>query len=201
MGDFDHDTHHDFGEKAPDDRPIFLVDMDGVLADLEGYMYGEFATRHPELELVHPDDRKSFYLDEDHPEEFSPLLRSILTAEHAFARPQPIPGAVGGIKRLLSIGEVFICTSPLISNPTCINDKIKWVESWLGVEWVKRMVICKDKTTVRGTWLIDDRPTVDGRLVPTWEHIVFHWPYNQHVEGRRAASWIDVVHMAVEEFG
>ena len=84
--------------------------------------------------------------------------------------------------------DVRICTAPLSRFTHCVPEKFQWVEDHLGPEWVARIVLTKDKTLVRGDVLIDDKPEVTGRLVPTWEHLVFEAPYNTASRGRRV-NW------------
>lgn len=193
-------THPEFGEVAPDGTPIFLLDMDGVLVDLEGAMYDTWNYRYPDEPLIPRVDRREFYMDVEHPSEYHDRLRNMLCEERFFRVPNPIAGAVEGAKALLDYGEVFICTAPMFSNPTCADDKVWWINEHLGPEWKNRIVITKDKTTVRGTYLFDDRPKVDGRLIPTWEHVVFGQPYNAHVDGLRVDGWEEAVNLVKNEF-
>ena len=73
----------------------------------------------------------------------------------------------------------------------------------LGTSWVDRLVLARDKTYVRGDYLIDDAPVAKGSgLAPTWEHVYYDQPYNR--PGRpnadpqrrrlpRWTSWRDVI--------
>jgi len=94
----------------------------------------------------------------------------------------PMPGAVEAVKEMKAEGfAVFICTSPLPSNPTCCQDKIEWVTKHLGCVGmdIMSMVMTRDKCLVQGDVLIDDKPQITGYVIPTWEHIVFDAPYNK----------------------
>jgi len=42
---------------------------------------------------------------------------------------------------------------------------------------------------IRGDVLLDDKPELDGLLVPEWEHWVFAAPYNERVVDKRRATW------------
>ena len=53
------------------------------------------------------------------------------------------------------------------------------------------MIVTRDKTVVAGDVLVDDKPSVDGVGIPSWEHVVFDQPYNRGTEGRRLVSWRD----------
>lgn len=203
--------HHDdfsnpgnFGEVAADGTPIFLLDMDGVLVDLEGQMYAEWHHRYPDEPLIPRPDRKEFYMDVEHPESYHRRMRDLMCEPGFFRRPEPIEGALVAAYRLLDYGEVFICTAPMFSNSTCVDDKVWWVDFHLGSDWKDRIIITKDKTTVRGTVLFDDRPKVDGRLKPLWQHVVFGQPYNSHVNENRVDGWAEAetwVNENFEQFG
>ena len=81
---------------------------------------------------------------------------------------------------------MFICTAPLLENPTCTNDKLWWVDNHLGGDWIRRTIITKDKTVVDGDFLIDDKPLITGITdEPIWQRIIFDQPYNKNVVGRR----------------
>lgn len=193
MGNFDSDLNEELSKRREDrGQAVFLIDMDGVLADLEGYVRTVWEQRHPNLPLVDPEKRTTFYIDEDHPSHYSPLLEEIICEREFFSRLPLIEGAHEGIHTLARHHEVFICTSPLTSNPTCTGDKLIWVEKNLGREWVARMIIAKDKTAVRGDVLLDDRPEVLGNLKPSWEHLVFGQPYNRHCVNR-VDNWSHVL--------
>lgn len=196
----DFSTPPEFGEVAPDGTPIFLLDMDGVLVDLEGEMYREWHHRYPSEPLIPRIDRREFYMDKEHPESYHERIRDMMCEPGFFRLPPPIKGAIDSAWWLLNYGEVFICTSPMFSNATCMDDKVWWVDYHLGPSWKDRVVITKDKTTVRGTVLFDDRPKVDGRLNPTWDHVVFGQPYNAHVEGVRVDDWLGARHYVKERF-
>lgn len=88
-----------------------------------------------------------------------------------------------------------ICTAPTTRYRNCVLEKHEWVEEHLGLEWVGRMVLTRDKTLVRGAVLIDDRPDISGAMTPEWQHVVFDAPYNRHLPGPRMtwATWREVL--------
>ncbi len=196
----EHHPHHTFGEVAHPDTPIALVDLDGVFFGMHQRIAEVFHDRHPHLQLLPFEECRSFYIEDDHPEHYGPLLWDIVREPGFFATLPIIEGAVDGIRELSELAEVFICTAPMNSNPTCMADKVASVTAALGKEWATRIVIAKDKTLVRGTCLIDDRPRVDGKLTPHWEHWIFDQPYNRSFPGRRVVGWEGVVSMAHAEW-
>jgi 5'-nucleotidase len=64
-----------------------------------------------------------------------------------------------------------------------------WIRHHLGQEFAERTILTRDKTLVRGTILIDDKPSVSGVMQPEWEHVLFDQPYNRKVTNRRRLNW------------
>lgn len=172
-----------------DKKPIVLVDMDGVLADLDGELLRRFRERYSELPYVPLAARKKFYAEEEFPPESQTAVRAIMCESGFFFDLPPVVGALEAMKIFAKRAEVFICTAPLLSNDSCISDKARWVKKHLGPEWLRRLIITKDKTLVRGDYLIDDKPKITGLLAPIWEHIIFDAPYNRGVRDKKRLGW------------
>merc|ERR1712048_684490 len=69
--------------------------------------------------------------------------------------------------------------------------------------WLKRLILTCDKTTVRGDFLIDDKPSICGSQQPLWTQIIFDAPYNRDVGlgcRRRLHLWDDVEAVLFDEF-
>jgi len=168
-----------------------LVDMDGVIADW-GHAYGESLDRFGEVAAQIPRhaDQRSFNLNEGRTPEEQALIAAVMIEEGFYTRLRPIPGAKQALKQMLKAGhDVRICTSPWVSNPTCASDKLNWVLEHYGSHWAQRVIITTDKTLVHGDFLIDDKPEVKGDHAPSWEHVLFHQPYNVDVPKRRIRDW------------
>lgn len=171
-----------------------LVDMDGVIADW-GHAYGESLDRFGEeaANIPRHADQRSFNLNEGRTDRERELIASVMVEEGFYSRLRPIPGARAALKVMAKAGhDVRICTSPWISNPTCASDKLNWVAKHYGSHWAQRVIITTDKTLVHGDFLIDDKPEVTGQHTPSWTHVLFDQPYNQHVKGKpRIHMWRD----------
>lgn len=159
---------------------IVLVDMDGVLANFDQRVFDVLSERHPEVEQPAKDERL-FPLKNSFATEHHALLHAIMTEPGFFASLAPIEGAVDSMHAMLAHGlDVRICSAPLASSPACAAEKVAWVAEHLGKEWVDRLILTRDKTYVRGDYLIDDAPVAKGSgLEPTWEHIYMEQPYNR----------------------
>lgn len=170
-----------------------LVDMDGVIADW-GTSYGAALDNYGADAAMIPrhKDQRSFDLFSG----LTPLETAIVheaMANMNYFKLLPIEGAVDALCGMVDYGhDVVICTSPWLPNPSCVKDKIDWVSEHLGDGWADRVIITKDKTMVRGDYLIDDKPNITGRFKPSWEQIVFTQPYNVGVlDQYRIDSWTD----------
>jgi len=169
---------------------IILVDMDGVLANFDKAVIAILRQEYPEIPVVEPSDRKSFYLADDYPDEYRETIESIYVRPGFYKNLPPFSGAIDAVNLMDNMGfNVFICTSPLTEYKNCVGEKYEWVHTHLGDKFVKRVILTKDKTLVRGTILIDDKPHITGGLIPEWKHVIFDAPYNRHANGFHRITW------------
>lgn len=174
-----------------------LVDMDGVIADFDGEFLKRWKERYPDKPYVPFEERTTFYVRDSYPEELKPYVAEILLAPTFFRDMMPMDRAIEALFDMDKIGlEVFICTSPLSTYKNCVLEKYEWVENFLGAKWVNRIILTKDKTLVKGDYLIDDKPHITGvEVAPSWEHIVYDRPYNKNVNKKRLTwkNWKEVL--------
>jgi len=168
----------------------FLVDMDGVMTNFNKAVWDGFEQTHPELKnnFLRPNPILDFYAEDAYESTlFKRLVREINTEPGFFRKLEPIEGAIEALQDLQNDPnfQVYICTAPLLENPTCTDDKMAWVLHYLGYEWTRRTIISKDKTVIDGDFLIDDKPLIEGVQDPIWQRIVFDQPYNKQTVGRR----------------
>jgi 5'-nucleotidase len=164
---------------------VVLLDMDGVLVDWDAGFRAEWQKfGHKDSDI----DRTTSYFMEDC---VAPELRgaalAVINQPHFFRDLPPMPGAVEAVREMLEAGfDLYICTSPLDTNPTCCQDKLEWVRKYLGdLMPMTKVVMSRDKTLMIGDVLIDDKPEVKGKMSGVWEHIIFDAPYNKEVQGDR----------------
>lgn len=164
-----------------------LVDMDGVLSDFDGEFLKRWRERYPDKFFVPIEERTTFYVKEQYPDELKPLVSEIVWEPGFFRDMMPVDGGKEALDEMKSLGhEVFICTSPLSTYKNCVLEKFEWVDRVLGPDWVKRIIITKDKTLVKANYIIDDKPEITGvEKIPSWEHILYDCPYNKGVNKRR----------------
>jgi len=77
--------------------------------------------------------------------------------------------------------DVWILTRPSYLNPLCYTEKRLWVEDHLGLEWCNKLILCPDKSLLKGDWLIDDVawPDFEGK----------QFMFNHKAQGQ---NWWDV---------
>lgn len=73
-----------------------------------------------------------------------------------FRKLDPIDDAIPSIQLLGEYYDVWILSRPSYMNPLCYTEKRLWVEDHLGLEWCKKLILCPDKSLLKGEWLIDD---------------------------------------------
>ena len=168
-----------------------LIDMDGVLADFELGFLQKYRRRYPDQPFIPLQNRKLFHLSQEYPLEQKPYVDTIIQGKGFFRSLPPIPGSIEALKKILEKDvEVFICTSPLSKYHNCVLEKYEWIERYFGMDLTTRIIMTRDKTLVSGDILIDDRPLIKGvNQQPSWEHILFAQPYNQHIINKRRITW------------
>lgn len=181
-----------------DNKPlVLLIDMDGVLYDWYGGFHKEYVSLWPERKAVAPTEITSFFIEEHFDEEFHEDIYDIIRSMWFYENLDTLPGAIEGmalIQRAVEAKELdaYICSSPEIESDgqSCWSEKAFAVERDFGEFWLKRLILTKDKTLVRGHILLDDKPHIKGSMEPTWQHLLFEQPYNQEVDKPRF-TWED----------
>lgn len=113
------------------------IDMDNVICDYST-AHQEALSREPGI--IYPQSQYGF-----------------------FENLKPIRGAIESVVELSKSNEVYILTAPSIRNPFSYVEKRVWVEKWLGMSFVERLIISPNKSLVRGEILIDDHNSGNGQ--------------------------------------
>jgi 5'-nucleotidase len=106
------------------------IDMDGVICDYKK-TYLRYKNKSPEI--VYPQSQYGFFLELD-----------------------PLPGSIEAFLKLSVIHDVWILTAPSIQNPMSYAEKNYWVRKYLGDEYLKKLIMCPNKSLLKGDYLIDD---------------------------------------------
>eukprot|EP01041_Mallomonas_annulata_P001611 gene1611-3109_t len=175
-------------EVAP---PVVLVDMDGVLVDWDAGFMREWKDRSS------VDRSLSYYMERCVDCEYYREAELLVHTQGFFESLPAMRGALAAMQDMVAEGlRVYICTTPVLTSLYCAQEKINWVRTHLGERWLDKLILCADKTSVRGDLLIDDKPrdlmAPRGRhTTATWKQVVFDAPYNRHTTLPRLKCWSD----------
>ncbi len=119
------------------------VDMDDTICDFTApFKSGQFKLKYPQSKV-------GFFFD-----------------------LEPIEGAIEGMKNLMTKYDVWILTRPSIKNTNCYTEKAEWIKKYFGEEMLEKLILCPNKSLVKGDYLIDDDDK-HGQLEFEGEHIHF----------------------------
>lgn len=163
-------------------KKTLLIDQDGVLTDWLGKFSELLTAMYPDIPHLAREDVKEFMMPLNFEEPYREKINEVIHAPEFYRDMDIVPGAQRAVEMLEEHFNVFLCTSPLIDNLNCATDKMRWISTHLGPQWLKRTVVTYDKTVIDAVALIDDKPEVLGAHQPTWKHVHFRHPYNRHIE-------------------
>lgn len=111
---------------------IVYVDMDHTLCD-----YDDGFARHQRMypDLQFPQSKPGLYLG------LKPLNKAVESFGWLMSHPSL---------------DTYILTAPSIKNPHCYSEKRIWIEQYLGMDAVSRLIISPNKGLNKGHYLIDD---------------------------------------------
>lgn len=159
-------------------KKIILVDMDDTICDLENTV--RYILRDEFKVDINNDQRI-----ENVSKEYTALSRTIIGRKGFYRNLPPIPNAIKALKEMNEEYDVYICTSPLEKYSIC--EKFAWIDEYLP-EFIKKIVMCEDKTLIKGDILIADR-LQKGILKPQWNQVIFHQPFNTQLCEKRLMEW------------
>ena len=100
---------------------IVLIDQDGPLANFEKGFLEQWQASFPRELFVPLEERKSFYIRDDYPDELREKVESIYSAPGFYFNLPLVSGAVEAVGQLVEFGyDIIICTSPLFRYENCV---------------------------------------------------------------------------------
>ena len=166
-----------------------LIDMDGVIADLDRHQLDIYRQENPDYPFIPLTERNVWsgqthhQFSEKFGQKYGDTLWEIVLRKNFFRTIPAVKPAIENIKILMEneLYEIFFCTSPCRGNPHSASEKIEWIAEHFGDFYTRKMIITQDKTVVRGDFLIDDKHQVKGSDVPSWRHVLARTYHNQHL--------------------
>jgi 5'(3')-deoxyribonucleotidase len=138
------------------------IDLDGTVCDLNSAVH-RFRENNKNL---HPEDVKFKYP---------------WSEPGFFLNLDPLPLSIQSVNELASKYDVWFLSRPSFKNTHSYTEKAEWVKSHFGYEMQKKLILCGDKSLLRGRILIDDQDNANQRMFmgiwipifsesfPTWE--------------------------------
>ena len=125
------------------EKKRIFCDMDDTLCDFMGpFKSGEY-------KLKYPHSKVGFFLD-----------------------LEPLEDSIGGMNTLMTKYDVWILTRPSIKNTHCYTEKAEWIKKYFGEKMLEKLILCPNKSLVKGDYLIDDDHR-HGQTEFEGEHIHF----------------------------
>ncbi len=161
-------------------KPKILVDCDGVLADLDGYLWDCCLEAGVRLDISSRDEQTKYLLTDHIPDPWHRgAIRDFIDGSRVFKDLPVLEGAQDGMNELSKVADVWICTKPLDTDRWCLYDKRNWVEKHFP-EFVEKLILCSDKSMIKADMLLDDAPAIDWIIKAEWEPVVYNQPHNMH---------------------
>ena len=87
-----------------------------------------------------------------------------------FLSLEPLPNAIESVKKLNDTYDVWFLTRPSIKNINCYTEKAEWIKKHFGEDMLEKLIICPNKSLVKGDYLIDDdhrhgQPEFEGEWI------------------------------------
>jgi 5'-nucleotidase len=164
----------------------FLIDMDGVCADLKGELVSRMYLQHG---IILPDEElKSYHVSP----EYEGVFEGILLTPGFFRSLPPYPLVREGINLLRDLGyDPVLCTKPFMGREMCKREKREWADEHIG-QWI-RIQFSGHKWDVPGSHLLEDDPVYAERRDATWHPIIRRHEYNMHTECPHIDGWQDLI--------
>ena len=160
-----------------------LLDMDGVIAQCHQKVLEVYRDQHG-ADSVPFDEPTEYWMETNFPDpvEAKKRIYDIFKMPGLFASFAVQPGSQEAVTQMIEDGhDIYFCSTPMFSNPTCCDDKISWINKhFFGMG--DKLILTAHKRMVAGDLLVDDKPHISGHHEPTWKHVTIDQEYNKMLE-------------------
>lgn len=89
-----------------------------------------------------------------------------------FLSLEPIPLSIESVKNLSDKFDVWFLSRPSFKNTNSYTEKAEWIKTHFGYEMQKKLILCGDKSLLKGKILVDDSDNAEqGRFEGIWIRI------------------------------
>jgi 5'(3')-deoxyribonucleotidase len=89
-----------------------------------------------------------------------------------FLNLKPLPLAMESVNRLIVNHDVWFLSRPSFKNTFSYTEKAEWVRNNFGFDMQKKLILCGDKSLLKGDILIDDGDNANqGKFEGIWIQI------------------------------
>lgn len=195
------------------DTFILCVDLDGVVADYNGF-FRPFCAERLGIPVDELGPQTSWNYEEcgwgiRNGEHFLELHTAAVVEGRMFRKMPVVPGASEALWELSDEGfHIRVVTHRLVrhwQHDLVMADTASWLQQPAAHDSNKPMIPYRDiaflgkKADLSGDVIVDDAPhnvlalrAARQRGKPAPEPIIFSHPYNEHIDGPRAYDWEDV---------
>ena len=137
---------------------------------------------------------------QEYPEILKNKIESVLSEKGFFLDLPPMESGIYAVKEIMNNGsKVFICSSGIYRNKDSLGEKRLWIEKYLGEDLARNAIFIRDKTLIKGHFLIDDNPQIGlGVFNPEWQHVIFDQSFNRDIKNKLRiksdwSNWREVI--------
>lgn len=163
-------------------KPTVLMDMDGVIADFDEQFFTRAIESGWSFDIEHRSHQVSRWLTDHMPHKHEKKQAWKMLGSGGWFRNLPvIEGSKQGMYELDKLADIWICTKPLDSDPTCLQDKRDWVAQHFP-KFKNKLIITPDKSLIKGAVLLDDAPKMHWLETAEWKPLIYSHPFNSHAD-------------------
>jgi 5'-nucleotidase len=172
------------GRKTECKRPVILVDISGVLANVEECYLRKWREYYPLFPFIPINKRNQHGIVEQYTSDLGPLygqlMETLIHESDIYNTMALYKGAENILNEMEEEGyDVYICTRSFRDNAN-VTGKMQFIQRNFGQKWMSKTIISRDKSMIHADILIDDAPILKGCCKePSFVHVLYDQPYNK----------------------
>jgi len=104
----------------------------------------------------------------------------------------PIDGAIEAVNKFREQKDidVYILTAPSTRNPHSYSEKRIWVENYFDYQFTKNLIICANKSLLKGDILIDEN--ISGKGQENFEGELIHFSSDKYPNWSSVMEYLEI---------